>query len=453
MTDIAEAPAPTERLVEPTIPRKLRFLLEPHPYKVIYGGRFGMKTRSACTALLMRGVEAPLRILCARETMKSIEESLHEELKGVMDELELGGVYTPFEREIRGRNGTRIFYTGLARHTAQSIKGYANVDIVLIDEAQSVSKRSWDFLIPTIRKSGSEIWVLLNPDMADDDTYQRWIVHPLPDAVVVKTGWQDAQANGWFPEQENQKRLHFAQYQPKDYDNIWEGMPRTVVEGAIFADEVNQIEQDGRYTKVPYNPSLPVHTVWDLGWNDKMVVIMVQRSGPSTVSIINYLEVNRMRYDEVIGILEQLRYRWGEDWLPHDAEQSDPKSGTNARKLLQGMGRKVRIIPKSDPEARIRAARTLFPQLVMDNGKRTINWPDAYLGAERLLYCLRRYKRIIPKSTGEESSPLHDEFSHACDAFGGLSEIAGRLRSEFVTKVYPTLGGFQQFDRGLGTLG
>lgn len=460
MSDVAEAiepDPPGEGVTQPTVPYKLRVLLEPHPYVVAYGGRFGLKTRSACVAALIAGMEETIRIFCGREVMRSIRESLHEELKFVIDHYRLGWFYTVMENEVRGRNGTRIFYGGLMDHTVESIKSLSNVDLALIDEANAVKKRSWDILLPTIRKPGARLWVLFNPGMADDDTYKRWVVDPLPGTVVVKTGWQDAEANGWFPEQENIKRLHFQKTQPKDYDNIWEGLPRSVVDGAIYTDEVTQMVEEQRFAKLPYNPMVPVDTIWDLGWNDAMVVIMAQKSSPTTVNIVNYLEVRGMRYDEVVGILEAQRYRWGSHWLPHDSTQHHPTSGTNAekqlRKLFEGRGI-IRVIPRSDPIARIQAARMMFPRVLMDSSTRTPPISpngDAYLGAARLLFCLRRYKWNIPTTTGEATAPVHDSNSHAADSFGALAEIVDRIRSEFVATT-PVLPAFSNSDPGMGTL-
>jgi phage terminase large subunit len=64
-----------------------------------------------------------------------------------------------------------------------------------------------------------------------------------------------------------------------------------------------------------------------------------------------------------------LNYKWGTDWLPHDGENHDPKSGTNAKKLLQGLGCKVQIIAKSDPEVQVKAGRMKFPRIYMDTSK------------------------------------------------------------------------------------
>ena len=63
----------------------------------------------------------------------------------------LGQFYDVIDTEIRGRNGSLFLFAGLASHTVESIKSYEAVDIVWVEEAQAVSKKSWDILTPTIR--------------------------------------------------------------------------------------------------------------------------------------------------------------------------------------------------------------------------------------------------------------------------------------------------------------
>lgn len=439
------------REVMTQLPPKLMFLMELHPYKVAYGGRFGLKTRSFAIALLNLGANQKLRILCCREVMNSIKESVHEELKSLIEALGLQSFYKVLETEIRGRNGTTIIFAGLHGASATGIKSYGNLDIVWVEEAQTVVKRSWDILIPTVRAENSEIWVSFNPDMDSDDTWKRWVVHPPPDAIVRKTGWQDADELGWFPANENNKRLHCQKYEPDDYDNIWEGAPKTVVAGAIFAREILAMIVEQRIRPTPYDPRLPVHRIWDLGWNDAMSILMVQKTTPTIVSIINYREDSGRRYDELIEEFRGLGYRWGTDYMPHDAEQHHPTSGTNAKKQLEGLGCKVKIIPRSDPEARIRAARMMFPRVYIDDTDRKVD--SGYLGGQRLADCLKRYRRSIPKSTNEPASPVHDEFSHAADAFGGLAEIVDQIRNENEVRKPPVLPRRVGSVRGAGMLG
>jgi phage terminase large subunit len=94
-----------------------------------------------------------------------------------------------FDTEIRGGNGTLIVFSGLGEHTVTSIKSFEGIDIVWVEEAQSVSKKSWDILIPTIRRANSEIWVTFNPDMDTDDTWQRFIVNKPDDPRPSTVSW------------------------------------------------------------------------------------------------------------------------------------------------------------------------------------------------------------------------------------------------------------------------
>lgn len=441
--------AKPSRTIKAEIPHKLGFLLEMHRYKVVYGGRAGMKTRTYATALLMMGAAQKLRILCTREIQKSIKDSVHKVLSDTIQSLGLGSFYEVLDTEIRGVNGTEFIFAGLAGHTVESIKSYEGIDVVWVEEAQGVSKRSWDILIPTIRAPNSEIWVSFNPDMDTDDTWQRFVVNPPPGAVVVKTTYAD---NPWFPEVLEQERLHMKRTSPDDYETIWEGKCRTVVIGAIYAREVTDMIEQGRYRPVPYDPRFPVHTVWDLGWNDAMVIIMVQKTSPSSVNVINYLEDNQRTYAEYVESLDSLRYRWGTDWLPHDGENKDPKSGKSAKQVLQDLGRRrVRIIGRGDPEQGIRNARMMFPRVYVDNSTHKAN--TGFLGAARLVECLKRYRRKVPTTTGEPAEPVHDQFSHGADAWRGLATIVDKIQNGNEIAPPPLLPVFDNPDPGMGTLG
>src|SRR5574343_562163 len=154
--------------IEANFPLKLQGLFKPMRYKVAYGGRGSGKSWAFARALLIQASEKPLRVLCGREVQKSIKQSVHTLLKDQIQELGLGQFYDVLETEIRGKNGTQFSFAGLASHTVESIKSFEGCDIVWIEEAQTVSKKSWDILIPTIRKPNSEIWVTFNPDLDTD---------------------------------------------------------------------------------------------------------------------------------------------------------------------------------------------------------------------------------------------------------------------------------------------
>ena len=386
-------------------PAKLRPLFQPRRYKVMHGGRGGGKSWAVARALLLMAADQPLRVLCAREIQKSMKESVHRLLKDQIEALGLQAEFEVLETEIRGYNGSVFLFTGLQSHTVDSIKSYEGVDRVWVEEAHGVSKKSWDTLIPTIRKEGSEIWLTLNPDMDTDETWVRFCGTPSPDTWVCEINWRD---NPWFPrvldeERKKAKRSMLAD----DYAHIWEGKARRVAAGAIYRHEMEALYLDGRARDVPYDPTLPVHTVWDLGWNDAMVIYMVQR-GPQDVRIIDYIEDSHRTLDWYVAQLEKRPFRWGTDYLPHDGKTKNLQTGKSTEQLLRDMGRRsVRSQERAgDVEEGIKAARMMFPRCYFDQTK-----------AARALECLKRYQRRIHSVTNEPMEPLHDQYSHGADGF------------------------------------
>lgn len=384
------------------MPEKLLGLFKPKRYFVAYGGRGGAKSQSFATALLIQAFSSPIRVLCTREVQKSIKESVKRLLDDQIQALGLGGFFDSTETEIRGKNGSLFIFAGLANHTVESIKSMANLDRVWIEEGQSISKRSLDILIPTIRKDNSEIWISFNPELDTDPVWERFVISPPSDCVTVKINYND---NPWFPSVLEKERIHCFNTNKEDYDWIWEGKCKSAVDGAIYAHEITEATTENRVTHIPYNPELKVHTIWDLGWNDSMTIIMCQRQG-SALYVIDYIEDSHKTLDQYVQQLKERQYNWGNDYLPHDGRHKDFKYGKSAQEMLQSMGRTVQITPNMSIEDGIRIARQSFNRMYFDKTK-----------CERLVNCLKRYRRSINNQTLEPGAPLHDEYSHGADAF------------------------------------
>ena len=398
-------------------PDKLDFLFQPHRYKVAYGGRGSGKSWGFARALLLQASNKPLRILCAREIQRSIRQSVHQLLTDQIQSLGLGPFYEVLESEIRGVNGSLFSFTGLANNTVESIKSYEGVQIVWCEEAQTISKKSWDILIPTIRKPDSEIWVSFNPNIDTDNTYQRFVVDPPENAKVVKINWQD---NPWFPDVLEDERQHSLKTNP-DYANIWEGDCKAAVDGAIYSNEIREAQEGNRITTVPYDPMMKVHVVMDLGWNDSMSVILCQK-GISDLRIIGYIEDDHRTLDSYSAQLKNLSYNWGTMFLPHDGQSKDFKHGISAEDIMKKLGWDIRIVPKQDIESGIKVARMNFHRIYFDKS------------AQRLVECLKNYRRSINSATNEPGAPLHDEFSHGADAFRYLCTSIEAMKNESWSK-------------------
>lgn len=449
------------KVLQLRIQKQFKFLLEMHRFKVMHGGRGGGKSWAVADCLLALGAAQKLRILCAREIQDSIKQSVHKLLSDRIGVLGLGSFYKIFDTEIRGANGTEITFTGLGRHTAESIKSYEGIDIVWVEEAQTVAERSWAILIPTIRAKNSEIWVTFNPDMDTDPVWQRFIVNrptdePPFDCVVLEVNWDD---NKHFPEVLDRERRHCKKVAPDDYDNIWEGKCRTSIAGAIYARELNEMHQSERIRPLPYDPRFQVHRIWDLGWNDAMTIVMVQKPHPSVIHIINYFEDSFQRYDEIISDLRQLNYNWGYDWLPHDGINKNPITGSNAYMTLKKLNCRVKPpMLKTDPESRIKAVRMVAPRIYMDNSDFSKKRQTGFLGCARLIDCMRHYRRTIPQLTKsnpepEPATPKHDQWSHGVDALGAMCEIVEMIIDPGMEAPMPVLPAYSNFDPSMGQLG
>lgn len=234
------------------IPPKLRGLFyrpgkngsvwAPSRYKIAHGGRGSGKSWGFVRTSLALSSTRKLRILCVREVQNSIQESIHRLLSDQIDYMELPRYFEVQKQGIFGVNGSDYIFAGI-RTDPEKIKSTEGVDICLVEEAEKVSEQSWRVLIPTIRKSGSEIWVCFNPREEFDPTYKRFVLNPPAGARRVEINYSD---NPWFPsvlEQERQHALSLiasatddkAREQAQaDYEHVWEGKCRTISDAQIL---------------------------------------------------------------------------------------------------------------------------------------------------------------------------------------------------------------------------
>jgi phage terminase large subunit len=208
--------------IDVDLPEYAQPLFQPFRYKVCYGGRGAARSWSFAIALLLLSTSRPLRVLCAREMQRSILDSVHKLLVDTIDRLHLPG-FDVTQRSITHQNGSIFMFEGL-RYNITKIKSMEGIDICWVEEAERVSKESWDVLIPTIRKPGSEIWVTFNPDLEEDATYQRFVVRPPPNSWVKEVSWLD---NPWFGQTEMvAEKDYLYSVDPEAADHVWGGQTR-----------------------------------------------------------------------------------------------------------------------------------------------------------------------------------------------------------------------------------
>lgn len=386
------------------IPEKLHFLFKKHRFKVAYGGRCSGKSWSFARALLVLGLQHPLRILCTREIQNSIKDSVKKLLQDQIQLMGLGAYYNVQDQIIRGSNGTEIIFSGLGNQTAESIKSFEGIDIVWIEEGQNISKKSLDILIPTIRKPGSEIWLTFNPGLESAEVYQRFVVSPPTDCISVLINYLD---NPWFTSEMDQTRCDFLKSDPENFPNIYLGVPLSATQEAIYSKEVTEAISDGRVCHLPADPSKPVHLIFDIGFSDATSIIFAQKISPTALGVVDHIEDTKRTIDQYALELRERRYNYGSVVLPHDAFNRTIAAKSVASQM-EDLG--FSVMPKHEMailnvEQGIQTVRQIFPKVYFDISK-----------TQNLLEALKRYRRNISRD-GVLGSPKHDHYSNSSDSF------------------------------------
>ena len=199
---------------------------------------------------------------------------------------------------------------------------------------------------------------------------------------------------------------------PEQYEQEYECSFDAAILGAYYGREMQRLEAEGRIRSVPYDPSLPVYTGWDLGLDDATAIWFVQVAG-AEVRVIDYLETNNEALSSIArSLLNERPYMYGEHYLPHDAEIRELMTAKSRKETLESLGvRPVRVAPRQNVEEGINAVRNLLPRCVFDEKK-----------CARGIEALRNYQREWDdKLKTFRKTPRHDWASHGADAFRDLA--------------------------------
>jgi phage terminase large subunit len=219
-----------------TIPQFEPLFDQQHPnyhsrYQVYYGGRGGRKSWETARGILIRALTEKKLVLCTREVQNSINDSV---LRLLSDQIKLLGMSYHWDIQkttIRGLNGSEFIFKGLNGMTIDSIKSLEGADICWVEEAHSVSDNSWQILIPTIRKQGSQIFATFNPDLPNDPVMTRFVKNTPPDCYLSKVSYLD---NPDCPDTLIQEANYLREVDYDAYAHIWLGEPRQHSDAQIF---------------------------------------------------------------------------------------------------------------------------------------------------------------------------------------------------------------------------
>lgn len=369
-------------------------------------------------------MQTQLRIICAREIQKSIADSVHALLGDLIREHGLQNFYEVQNDKIKGVNGTEIKFRGL-KHNTTDLKSLEGADIVWIEEAENVSNGSWEILIPTVRKPSSEIWISFNPKNVTDPTYQRFVAIADPDVTAIKVGWQD---NPFFPEVLDKERRKLEKQDPDAYAHIWEGQPDTRRSGAVYAKQLAKAREEGRITKVPYDPGCEVFTAWDLGFGDATAIWWLQFVGRE-LRWLEYYENSGEQLDHYAGIVKARPYNYARHghFLPHDGGHGNIRGDSVSKQLIElGLGNTV-LTREADITPGIELTRQTIAYSVFDADK----CRDGIHALESYGYEWDEDRGIFKKK------PRHDWSSNGADAARYAARAASQQKAGLVKQSDP----------------
>ncbi|MEM7046038.1 MAG: PBSX family phage terminase large subunit [Pseudomonadota bacterium] len=202
-------------------------------YKAVYGGRGSGKSWDAAQRLIHRCIqESRTNAVCIREVQQSIRDSSKRLLEMTISALGVGHFFEVQHDRIMTPGGGQIVFKGMRGNTAEGIKSLESMDIAWVDEAQQLSSRSLELLLPTIRTRGSELWFNWNPRLQTDPVDRMFRGKAAAkNALVVQANYD---ANPFFPPELEEERLRSCEADPVRYAHIWEGAYEPIAVGAIW---------------------------------------------------------------------------------------------------------------------------------------------------------------------------------------------------------------------------
>lgn len=309
------------------------------------------------------------------------------------------------ESELRADlpNGARVRLYGA--DNADRLRGLF-LDGIVLDEFADMRPSVWGEVI--------------RPALSDRQGWATFIGTPkgrnefwsIYDYAVRNEDWFDlmlpASESGLLPAEELADAARMMT--PEQYAQEYECSFEAAILGAYFGKEIAEAERAGRICELQYERALPVHTAWDLGIGDSTAIWFFQVAG-SEIRVIDHYEAHGHGLSHYAAVLEAKPYRYGDDFVPHDARVRELGTGRTRVETLQQLGRKPVLVPAHKIGDGVNAARLSLSAC----------WFDRYKCAEGL-EALRQYRADFDEKTRAfKDAPRHDWTSHSADAFRYLA--------------------------------
>ena len=301
-------------------------------------------------------------------------------------------------------NGARI--TLLSSENFDSIRGIY-LDACAIDEVAQVSQGLIDeVIVPALSDRKGKLFLIGTPKGMNNIFYEYY------QKAQADTKWflYKAKASQTKIVDEEELSNALTVMGKAKYDQEFECSFIGNLEGSIYGELVQELDDKGNIGAVPYDPSLPVNTAWDIGYNDSTSIIFFQLLNHQ-LNIIETYENDNEALPHYIKFLQDKDYIYDTHYGPHDLDVTEFSNGKTRREVASALGVRFRIAPRILLEDGIHAVKMLLPRCKIDSE----NCAD-------LLIALRHYHRKFnDKERIFKSKPVHDFSSHMCDALRVLA--------------------------------
>ncbi|EHV9720261.1 hypothetical protein K1B37_000980 [Vibrio parahaemolyticus] len=221
----------------------------------------------------------------------------------------------------------------------------------------------------------------------------------------------------------------------REYPTIPKEAFEVSIEGAYYTTQFKELYKNKQITRVPHEPAAAVHTIWDIGVNDKNAIWFVQLCGREW-HIINYYENSGEGVSFYIKILKDYQFKYGYTYGthigPHDLEVREwGNDGMTRKDSAKAKGIEFSVAPKLGKTEGIDIVRNVLP----------LCWFDEANCAEGIAH-LQNYRKEWDEKAGTwKQNPLHDDSSNGSDSFRYFATSTNLIKRGF---SFVTVGAVQK---------
>ena len=329
-----------------------------------------------------------------------------------------GVTFNETELRVDFPNGGRLML--LSAENPDSLRGIY-LDMCAFDEFGMQNPRVWGEVVRPALSDREGAAIFLGTPAGHNHFYDLLeTAKQQVDAGSEQWYWKIVKASESKLVKDEELEAARAQMTPEQYEQEYECSFTAAIIGAYYGKLLSDAEDNGRVTRVPYDPMYPVHTAWDLGINDSTAIWFAQIFRGGAVNVIDYYESSGVGLQHYADVLSKKEYTYGDHLAPHDIEVRELGSGKSRLETAYTLGIKFRVIPKMKVADGINAARMLIPKCYFDRDR-----------CAEGLDCLKQYRQEWDERRKVfRDHPLHDFTSHAADAFRYLA-VGLENRSSF----------------------